>query len=313
VKIVIAGGSGYLGGQLADWLTAGGWQVTVLSRRTNRDSGGIRYAVWDGDTVGEWAREIDGADALINLAGRSVNCRYNEANRREIYDSRLKSTRALGEAIAGAKRPPLVWLNASSATIFRHAEDRPMDEATGEIGHGFSVDVCQRWEAEFEHADTPHTRKVALRSAMVFGPGRGGVFEAFHTLARRGLGGTLGTGRQYVSWIHVRDFCRAVDWLRKHDLSGPVNLASPNPLPNREFMRILREEVGVRFGLPSTRWMLEFGALMLGTETELLLKSRRVIPGRLLESGFTFDFPEWRGAVRDIRALERAGFGKAEE
>jgi hypothetical protein len=312
MKAVIAGGAGYLGGHLSDWLAANGWKVTVLSRRAGQDSAGIRYVAWDGVKVGDWLREVNGADALINLAGRSVNCRYNEANCREICDSRLHSTRALGEAVASAGCPPAVWLNASSATIYRHAEDRPMDEATGEIGHGFSVDVCRKWEATFEAANSPGRRQVSLRSAMVFGPGRGGVFEAFHTLVRRGLGGTLGPGTQFVSWIHIRDFCRAIDWLLAHDLSGPVNLAAPNPLPNREFMRILREEAGVRIGLPATRWMLEVGALLLGTETELLLKSRRVVPGRLLEDGFAFEFSEWRSAVRDILAQERAGFGQAQ-
>jgi uncharacterized protein (TIGR01777 family) len=212
----------------------------------------------------------------------------------------LESTKVVGEAIAQAKQPPKVWLNSSSATIYRHAEDRPMDEATGELGKGFSVDVCQKWEATVDAADTPKTRKVKLRSAMVMGPGEGGVFHAFYELARQGLGGPMAGGRQFVSWIHHEDLCRAVDWLIEHDMDGVVNLASPNPIPNSEFLQILRDEIGAKLGLPSARWMLEIGAFLLKTETELLVKSRQVIPTRLVETGFEFKFPEWRKACRDI-------------
>jgi len=301
MKIVIAGGSGYLGRNLANWLTARDHEVVVLTRGSRAGREAVRYILWDGETVRDWAAELDGADAVVNLAGRTVNCRYNATNRRDILESRLRSTGAIGQAIAQVSKPPAVWLNASSATIYRHALDRPIDERTGDIGHGFSVDVCQQWERELDDAVVTRTRRVALRSAMVFGPGEGGVFDAFRALVRRGLGGAMGNGEQYVSWIHAEDFCRAIQWLLNHDdLSGPVNLASPNPLPNREFMRILRESMGVRFGLPAARWMLEIGAFFLRTETELLLKSRRVVPGRLLKSGFTFLYPEWRDAAADI-------------
>jgi uncharacterized protein (TIGR01777 family) len=282
--IVIPGGSGYLGGVLADYFARQCRPVVILSRRKRIDDGPIRYAAWDGETPGEWAREFEGAAAIVNLAGRSVNCRYNARNRQEIYDSRLRSTKAVGEAIARCADPPPVWINASSATIYRHALDRPMDEASGEIGTGFSVDVCLKWERALAEADTPQTRKVALRTAIVFGPG-GGAFEAFHSLVRRGLGGTLGRGDQFVSWIHAEDFARSVEWIIRHaELEGPVNCAAPNPLPNREFMRLLREACGKR------------------TETELLLKSRRVVPGKLLASGFQFRFPHWEDAVRNILA-----------
>ncbi len=280
----------------------------MLSRKAKAIGHGIRCIRWDGETLGEWARELEESLAVINLAGRSVNCRYNENNKRDIDESRLRSTRTVGEAIAACRTPPAVWLNSSSATIYRHALDHPMDEATGEIGHGFSVDVCRRWEKALNDAEAPRTRRVALRSAMVFGPGEGGVFEAFHNIVRCGLGGTLGRGDQFVSWIHIEDFARAVQWIVEHEaLAGPVNVSSPNPVPNRDFMRIFRESSHRRIGLPASTWMLKIGAFLLQTETELLLKSRRVVPGKLLNSGFQFRYPTWREALQNIivRALPR--------
>jgi uncharacterized protein (TIGR01777 family) len=280
--------------------------VTVLTRGGREPPAAPRGIAWDGRTLGPWAAVLDGADAVVNLAGRTVNCRYTAGNKREIYASRLDSTRALGQAIAACAAPPPVWVNAASATIYRHAEDRPMDEPTGEFGDDFSCDVCKRWEAELMAAPTPRTRRVAMRAAMVMGPGRGGVYEAFRGIARKGLGGTLGRGAQFVSWVHVDDFCRAAEFLIDPPatggppLDGAVNVASPNPLPNRDFMRAVRAAAGAPFGLPATRWMLEVGALVLRTETELLLKSRRVVPTRLLGAGFTFDFPDWPAAARDI-------------
>jgi uncharacterized protein len=299
-KIVIPGGSGYLGRVLTDYLTKQSFQVVILARHS-ASGDGIRHVAWDGATLGAWANELEGAEAVINLAGRSVNCRYNARNRQQIYDSRLRPTAAIGAAIAQCARPPRIWINASSATIYRHALDRPMDEVTGEFGDGFSVDVCQQWERRLAESATPHTRKIALRTAMVFGPGKGGVFEAFHRLIKLGLGGTLGDGRQFVSWIHVADFARSVEWLIEHEaLSGAINCSSPNPLPNAEFMRIFREVCHQPIGLPATRLMLEVGAFFLRTETELMLKSRRVVPHRLLESGFHFKYPEWRAALSAI-------------
>lgn len=300
-RIILAGGAGFLGRILARYFAAREWEVVVITRKARAAEAGVRFVEWDGERIDSWAGELEGADALVNLAGRSVNCRYNARNRQEICESRLKSTAVLGAAIAKCDRPPRVWVNSSSATIYRHASDRPMDEATGEIGSGFSVDVCQRWEGTFFDAPVSATRRVAVRSAMVFGPGEGGVFEAFHRIVRLGLGGTLGSGEQFVSWIHEGDFARAVEWLIAHgELDGTVNLASPNPLPNRDFMRAFREVCGMRIGLPASGWMLEIGAIFLRTEAELLLKSRRVVPGRLRDSGFVFEFPEWRAALGEI-------------
>lgn len=306
-RIVIAGGAGYLGRFVSRHFARQGYAVVVLSRRAAEPPPGARCVAWDGETPGDWQREVDGAAALINLAGRSVNCRYTARNRQAIYESRLRSTAVLGEAIAACAQPPPVWINSSSATIYRHALDRPMDEATGEIGTGFSVDVCLKWEAALAGAPTPHTRKVALRSALVLGPGRGGVMEAFLQIVLLGLGGTLGRGDQYVSWVHVEDFLRALDWLIGHpELDGLVNCAAPHPLPNREFMAALRRACRQPVGLPAARWMLEVGAFFLRTETELLLKSRRVVPGRLLASGFRFRYGELHAALEQL-LQERAG------
>ena len=269
-----------------------------------------RTVRWDGRTLGDWAREIDGADVVVNLAGRSVNCRYNARNRREIIESRVDSVRAVAAAIAAAKRPPHTWLQASTATIYAHRFDAPNDERTGIIGGAeqgapetwrFSIDVAKRWEAALDEAEAPATRKVKLRSAMTMSPDKGGIFDVLLTLARRGLGGSAGGGRQYVSWIHHEDFSRAIDFLiARTDIDGAVNLASPNPLPYNAFMRALREAAGVRIGLPAAKWMLEIGAIFMRTETELVLKSRRVVPARLLEAGFTFRYPDWPEAARNL-------------
>ena len=295
-RVVLAGGSGFLGGVLADWLTARGADAVILTR-TPLAGSRVREVAWDGRSLGDWQREIDGADAVINLAGRSVDCRYHARNRRLILDSRIDSTRVLGEAIARCAKPPRVWLNSSTATIYKHTFGPAWDES-GEIGgtreakDEFSVEVAVAWERVLDEARTPATRKVALRSAMVLGAGGNSVLPVMRRLVRFGLGGRMGDGRQFMSWIHEEDFCRAVEWLLAHDeISGAVNLAAPNPLPNSEFMRTMREVCGARFGLPAARWMLEVGAALMRTESELVLKSRRVVPGRLLDSGFAFDFP----------------------
>lgn len=301
---------------MARALENGGHDAVVLSRGSAASAG--RTVRWDGRTLDDWAADIDGADAVLNLAGRSVDCRYNERNRRAIMDSRVDSTRVIGEAIAKASSPPPVWLQAGTATIYAHRYDVPNDERTGILGGDeddvpdtwrFSIDVARAWERTLDEAQTPATRKVKLRSAMVMSPDRGGVFDVLLSLVRRGLGGKAGDGRQYVSWIHHADFVRAIEWLIAHeDVEGAVNLAAPNPLPNAEFMRALREAWGIRVGLPASRWMLELGAaLVLRTETELVLKSRRVVPGRLAEAGFSFDFPDWPQAARDLCEARRGG------
>lgn len=308
LRIVIPGGTGQIGQMLARHFFQQGHSVTVLARHIAPAP--WRTVQWSGYDLGNWAVEVDGADVVINLAGRSVNCRYTERNRRRIFDSRVYATRAIGLAIEQAVEPPPLWLNASTATIYRHSFDRAMDEATGVIGGGesgadpswdFSIDVATSWEETFFEARAPATRRVALRSAMVMGPDRGGIFDTLLRLVRLGLGGTAASGRQYVSWVHDADFLRAIDFLiEREDLDGPINIAAPEPLPNRDFMRYLREAAAVRIGLPAARWMLEIGAWLMRTETELLLKSRRVVPQRLLDEGFAFEFPTWPAAARDL-------------
>jgi len=306
-RIVVSGGRGFIGRLLTGKLVASNYDVVVLTRSPPPAAGAIRQIQWDGRTLDNWKEELEGARALINLSGRSVNCRYNERNLREILESRVDSTRVLGEAIARCNRSPRVWLNASTATIYKHTFDRPMDEATGVIAatpeakDAFSIEEAEAWEQTLHEAHTPATRKVALRTAMVFAPGEGGVFRVLRRLTRYGLGGPVAGGNQFMSWIHEDDFCRAVEWLIGRDeLSGPVNIASPNPIPHRDMMKILRRECRVPFGLPATRWMLEVAAFVHRTEAELILKSRRVVPGRLLASGFQFRFPRMEDAVREI-------------
>jgi uncharacterized protein (TIGR01777 family) len=306
MKIVIPGGTGQVGQLLARHFHAHGHVVIVLSRTAH--SAPWRVVPWDGLTLGSWVAELEQADVCINLAGRSVNCRYTPANRRSIYDSRVLSTRILGEAIASLNQPPAVWLNASTATIYRHSLDRPMDEATGAPDTwNFSIEVAKAWEAAFFSAVTPHTRKVALRSAMTFSADRGGVFDVFLNLVRHGLGGTNSPGNQFVSWIHEVDFIRATEFLiAELTFTGAVNVTSPNPLPNREFLRALREAWGTRVGLPTTPWMIETGTFLMRTESELILKSRQVVPGRLLAANFQFSFPTWPAAALDLVARWRA-------
>jgi uncharacterized protein len=306
MKVVIPGGTGRLGAVLSRWLTAAGNEVVVLTRHPT----GAGQVGWDGETLGAWAGVIDGSDAVINLAGRSVSCRYNKTNLTEMMQSRIRSAQVVGEAIAAAKRPPPAWLQMSTATIYSHRFDAANDEATGTIGGweagvpvywAYSVDIAAAWERELEAAPTPQTRKVALRSAIVMSADRGGAFDVLSRLARLGLGGPVAGGAQYVSWIHEHDFAAAVQFLLdRQDLAGAVNLAAPVPLPQREFMRELRAAWGARAGLPATKWMAELGALAIRSDTELLLKSRRVTPGRLLAAGFSFRYQQWVEASRDL-------------
>jgi uncharacterized protein (TIGR01777 family) len=319
LRIVMPGGAGQVGTILARHFQTQGHDVVVLARSTS--SAPWRIVPWDGTTANHWTEELENADLVLNLAGRNVNCRYDDANRREIKESRTRTTRLLGEAVSRLNHPPKIWMNASTATIYRHALDRPMDEATGEIGGNephtpstwkFSIDVATSWENEFFAANTPATRKIGLRSAMVMSPDRDGIFDTLLRLVRFGLGGASGSGKQFVSWIHDQDFLRSIQYLMDHDdLDGAMNIASPNPLPNAAFMADLRKAWGTRVGLPASAWMLEVGAVFLRTETELILKSRRVIPGRLLAHGFQFDFPVWDVAARDLvkrsKSLRTAG------
>ncbi|MEP6819875.1 MAG: TIGR01777 family oxidoreductase [bacterium] len=309
MKILIPGGSGQVGTVLARAFHERGDDVVVLSR-TQTNALPWRVVKWDGESLGDWVAEFEGADVIINLAGRSVNCRYTPANRKIITESRIKSTQIVGQAIAETNNAPRVWLQASTATLYAHRYDAPNDEETGLIGGSepkapdtwrFSIDVVKKWEREFNAAATPLTRKVLMRSAIIMNPDQGSPFDMLLRLVRFGLGGRFGDGKEFVSWIHDQDFVRAVIWLIEHEeLEGPVNLAAPNPLPNWEFMQNLRKAWGIPFGLPATEWMLELGAFVLRSETELMLKSRRVTSSRLPQSGFTFQYSTWAEAARDL-------------
>jgi uncharacterized protein (TIGR01777 family) len=320
MRIVIAGGTGQVGGLLRRALVGRGHEVAVLSRRPEQLESRVRHVVWDGRTLGSWADEIDGADAVVNLAGRTVSCRYTDANLRQMMSSRVDSTRVVGQAIARAESPPKVWLQMSTATIYADArsrsDDRPHDESNGFFGGEeadvplyweYSVRIARRWEETQAEADVPSTRRVALRTAMVMQPDRGGVFDYLSWMAKLGLGGPVAGGRQYISWIHGDDFVRVVEFLlEREDLDGPFIVAAPDPVQQRDFMRSLRRAWGGRPGLPATRLMAEIGAFALRTDTELLLKSRRVTPQRLLDAGFSFDHPRWDAAAKDLVAQTRA-------
>ncbi len=333
LRIVLPGGSGQVGRMLARFFQERGHHVTVLTRGPYTAPW---YTVhWDGERLGPWVVTLEGADVCINLSGRSINCRYTPRNRQALYDSRIGPTRLLRQVIAGLEVPPRVWMNASSATIYRHAPqgtefDRDMDEASGEIGGNewvgdgiwrrrapekwnWTVGLVRDWEramlgpADGAPDETPRTRKVALRTSLVMSPAPGSVFAVLSYLARAGLGGTQGNGRQYVSWVHEADFARAVEFLIEHEeIAGPVNLAAPNPVPNREFMAALREAWNRPNGLPAPAPLIALGSFLMRSEPELVLKSRRVVPGRLLDAGFQFEFPDWPGAAEDLVRRWRA-------
>lgn len=292
MKIVIAGGSGFIGTYLANYFAESNHEIIILTRKQHLPQKNIKYLLWDGKTIGDWSKIIDGADVLINLAGKSVNCRYTEKNKAEILNSRLNANHILGIAVQQAKRPPKIWFNAASATIYRHADDRPMDENTGEIGSDFSMDVCKAWEKSFYELVLPETRKIILRMSITIGT-NGGVYKRFKNLVFAGLGGKMGTGKQMMSWIHVEDIARAITFIIEHEhINGIINVTAPTPISNAHFMAAIRKSNHVPFGLPTPRWFLAFGAFLIGTETELILKSRWVIPQKLMDAGFRFKYPE---------------------
>lgn len=302
-KIVIAGGSGFLGKLLLHF-----WkdkQVVVLTRN-KKYSDSEKHCYWDGKNLGDWVSELENTDLLLNLSGKSVNCRYNEKNKTQILNSRIDSTKVLGQAILQLKNPPKVWLNSSSATIYRHALDKEMTEKNGELGTGFSVEICKAWENVFFNQETTLTRKVALRTSIVMGKGENGVFDVLKELVKNGLGGRQGLGNQYISWIHAEDFKRAIEFIYSHEnLQGPINVCAPNPITNTDFMRMLREALGKKFGLNLAPWMVKLGAFLRQTEAELVLKSRRVFPEKLIEAGFTFNYPKPLEMIQNLSSKQQ--------
>jgi len=302
--IVIFGANGFLGRYLCRHFARQGKEVVAVARSRKGWSGDGMFLEWDGKTPGPWTLALEGAEAVINLAGRSVNCRYTPENRRRIFESRVESTRAIGRAIAACKVPPKTWLNAGTATWYRHAEDKPQDDWLGEPGKGFSCEVARAWEEAFFGAMVPpETRKVALRIGMVLANEADTVFDVLWKLTRRGLGGTRGSGGQRVSWIHMEDFLRAVEFVTGDPfLDGTLNLTAPDFPTNREWMKVFRETVGMPLGLPASRWMLEIGARLMGSEPELVLKSRWAEPLRLRDAGFRWRWPRAADAVADLEA-----------
>jgi len=299
-KIILAGGSGYLGQVLTHYYKAKAKEIIVLSRQAFAQRGNITFLQWDGKSKGEWVKELEGADLLVNLCGKNVNCRYTAKNRAAILKSRVVPTELLLDVVKELIYPPKVWLQCASATIYRHAEDRYQDEERGEIGTGFSVDVCKTWESCFMRADLAGVRKAVLRVSMVLGE-NDGVFPQLKNLVHAGLGGHQGNGRQYVSWIHEQDFARITEWILMHEkMEGVFNVTAPEAISNCDLMKLLRKTYNIPFGIPTPSWLLEIGAFIIGTETELVFKSRWVYPKRLVESGFRFQYPQANLAIQDL-------------
>ncbi|MCT2406179.1 TIGR01777 family oxidoreductase [Chryseobacterium antibioticum] len=296
MKIIIAGGTGFLGESLSAYFKEKGSQVYILTRNPKGD----HEIYWDARTLGEWKNSIEGADVLINLTGKSVDCRYNENNKKEIYSSRIDSTNILQQAVDECIIKPKVWLNAASATIYVHSETQLNTEENGIIGDDFSMNICKSWEKEFFKVNNEEVRKVALRTSIVLG-NNGGAFPKLRMITKLGLGGKQGRGQQKVSWIHINDFCKAVDWIIDHEnMSGPLNITAPNPVSNEVLMKKMREHLKIPFGLNAPVWQLEIASLFLNTETELLLKSRNVYPDKLLKNGFRFSYPDLDNALDDL-------------
>ena len=313
---VIIGANGFLGRYLCRHFARNGREVVAIARSRKGWSGDGMFLEWDGENMGPWALALEGAELVINLSGRSVNCRYNAENMAEIKRSRVTTTELVGRAIAACRVPPKLWINSSTATWYRHAEDKPQDEWDGAPGEGFSHDVAEAWENAFFGSKVPaETRKVALRIGMVLANEPETVYDVLTGLTNRALGGAMGSGNQRVSWIHMDDFLRSVEFvMRDPFIDGIVNATAPDFPTNRELMKAFRETVGMPIGLPSAKWMLTIGAALMGTETELVLKSRWAEPLRLREAGFRWRYPMAVDAIEDLEhRRELAGFFKESE
>lgn len=299
-KLVIAGGSGFLGDALISYFGNKFDEYVVLSRNPKPNKGNVKNVVWDAKTIGDWSQHLEGADCVINLCGRSIDCRFTKKNKALILSSRIDSTTVLGQAIAGCKTPPKIWMNASAAAFYGYSDDKIMTELDAENGSGFFNDVVKAWEKAFNDAKTPATRKIRLRISMVMGR-KSGVFPVLSKLCKFFLGGTMGSGKQFVSWIHETDFCRFVDWLIENkNASGAYNFAAPTPIRNKDMMQAYRKALRVPFGLPAATWMLEIAAFFIRTETDLILKSNKVISDRAKKEGFNFKFNNMEECLKDL-------------
>lgn len=299
-KLIIAGGSGFLGQELVKYFGITFDEIVILSRTKKESYGKIKHLVWDAKTTGAWCTELEGATAVINLCGKSVDCRYTEKNKAEIFASRLDSTKIIGETIQNCKVPPELWINGASATIYEASENVPMTEVNGKIGTGFSIEVCKAWEKVFNSFELSQTRKVNMRISMVIG-NTGGVYPALMNVVKKGLGGTMGKGTQQVSWVHIHDFCNMVEWFITHkNTKGIYNCVAPTPIQNKQLMASLRTKANIKIGLPATSWMLEIGSFFLRTETELILKSRYSYPERALKEGFVFKYNTFKECLSTL-------------
>ncbi|MCC9061862.1 TIGR01777 family oxidoreductase [Flavobacterium piscisymbiosum] len=288
-KLIIAAGTGFLGQVLVNHFKNKFEEIVILTRGKSQIIDGIKYVNWNARTFSGWENELENATVLINLAGKSVDCRYTEKNKKEILLSRIESTKILNKAVLNCKTPPKHWLNSSTSTIYRFSLDKQMDEIDGEIGNDFSINVALSWEKAFFKTETPNTLKTALRTSIVLGK-NGGAFIPLKTLAKTGFGGKQGKGNQFISWIHEEDFANAVDFIIERKITGVINVVSPEPVRNANFMQKLRKAVGFPFGIPVNTFLLKIGSFFIRTEAELVLKSRNVIPKKLLENGFKFKF-----------------------
>jgi uncharacterized protein (TIGR01777 family) len=298
-KLIIAAGTGFLGQALVNNFKNKFEEIVILTRGKSQIINGIKYVNWNAKSFSGWEKELENATVLINLAGKSVDCRYTKENKKEILWSRIKSTKVLNEAVLNCKNPPKHWLNSSTSTIYRFSLDKEMDEANGEIGNDFSINVALSWEKAFFKTETPNTLKTALRTSIVLGK-NGGAFTPLKTLAKIGFGGKQGKGNQFISWIHEEDFVSAIDFILEKEITGVINIVSPTPIRNADFMQKLRKAVGFPFGIPMNKFFLEIGSFFIRTETELVLKSRNVIPKRLLDNGFKFKFGDIDDTFRDL-------------
>ncbi|MDW8849373.1 TIGR01777 family oxidoreductase [Flavobacterium sp. MMLR14_040] len=288
-KLIIAAGTGFLGQVLIHHFKDKFDEIVILTRGKSQTIDKIKYVNWNAKTFSGWENELENATVLINLAGKSVDCRYTKENKKEILWSRIQSTRILNKAVLNCANPPKHWLNSSTSTIYRFSLDKQMEEVNGEIGNDFSINVALSWEKAFFKTETPNTLKTALRTSIVLGK-NGGAFIPLKTLAKIGFGGKRGKGNQFVSWIHEEDFANAVDFIIQKEIVGVINVVSPEPVRNFNFMQKLRKAIGFPFGIPMNVFLLKIGSFFIRTEAELVLKSRNVIPKRLLENGFEFKF-----------------------
>jgi uncharacterized protein len=298
-KLIIAAGTGFLGQVLVNHFKNKFDEIVILTRGKSQAIDGIKYVNWNAKTFSGWEKQLENATVLINLAGKSVDCRYTKENKKEILLSRIESTKVLNKAVLNCKNPPKHWLNSSTSTIYRFSLDKQMDEVNGEIGNDFSINVALSWEKAFFKTETPNTLKTALRTSIILGK-NGGALIPLKTLAKTGFGGKQGKGNQFISWIHEEDFANAIDFIIHKEIIGVINVVSPKPIRNADFMQQLRKAVGFPFGIPISTFLLKIGSFVIRTEPELVLKSRNVIPRRLLENGFKFKFENIDNAFRDL-------------